>query len=450
MKKKTKRIVWVAIPVLAVVAAGAFFLLRKKDDGRLEVEVAPAERQEIVQTVSAIGRIQPVIQVNITSDVSAKIIKLPVAEGDWVEKGQLLAQLDRERYVAEVESAEASLRSAQASARLSQENLVKTQKDYERTRELHGKDLESQSSLDAAFAAQEVERARHRAALDGIAQAQAALKQARDALSKTTIYSPMAGTVSKLNKELGEIALGSQFQSDVIMVISNLQGMEALVDVDENDVVQLSLGDKATIEVDALPDHTFEGEVTEIANSANVSAAGTTDQKTEFEVKVAIKDPSGDLRPGMTANADIVTDVRDERPGGPDPERLGAHPAAARRRRRWRAPGAERGRRRPRSVRGPRPPAGQGRLRPGGVGGRGRPRRRPPGQDRDPERQPHRGARRHRAGAGRGGGELPRHLEGPDAGRRRQGGAEEGRGRPGRRRRPGARTAGVRGRGSRP
>jgi len=141
----------------------------------------------------------------------------------------------------------------------------------------------------------------------------------------------MSGTISKLNKEVGEIALGSQFQSDVILELANLNGMEALVDVDENDIVNVSLGDTATIEVDALPGTTFEGEVTEIANSAKVAGQGTSDQKTEFEVKIALKDPGAQLRPGMTASSDIVTDVRPDALGVPiqsvavrTPEQIGA------------------------------------------------------------------------------------------------------------------------------
>jgi HlyD family secretion protein len=132
-----------------------------------------------------------------------------------------------------------------------------------------------------------------------------------DELSKTTIHAPMAGTISQLNKEVGEIALGSQFQEDVIMIISNLTGMEALVDVDENDIVSLQLGDSAKIEVDALPGKIFEGVVSEMANSAKVNDIGSADQKTEFEVKVRITKPSEKLRPGMTASSDIVTEVKD-------------------------------------------------------------------------------------------------------------------------------------------
>ena len=163
----------------------------------------------------------------------------------------------------------------------------------------------------AVVAAAEVEKARHQSALDQVEQARAILRQARDDLGKTSIYAPMSGTVSKLNKEQGEICLGSQFQEDVILELSNLGGMEALVDVDENDIVRVSLGDRAIIEVDALPDMVFHGEVTEIASSATITGQGTTDQKTEFEVKIAITDAGTVLRPGMTASAEVVTEVRE-------------------------------------------------------------------------------------------------------------------------------------------
>lgn len=309
MSKKTKIALFAGVP-LVLIAGTVGLKTRNGKSDLIEVQTAAVEAREIVQTVVATGRIQPVTQVNISADVSAKIMRLSVKEGDWVEKGQFLLELDRERYLAEVESAEANLRSSEADAAVVRENLDKAEKDLARMQDLKQKSLESVANFDAAASAVGVEKARLRSALDRVEQSRASLKQARDALSKTTIYAPMAGTVSKLNKEVGEIALGSQFQEDVILEIANLSGMEALVDVDENDIVQLSLGDKATIEVDALPGKTFQGEVTEIASSAKVAAQGTSDQKTEFEVKVAILDPGTELRPGMTASADIVTEVR--------------------------------------------------------------------------------------------------------------------------------------------
>jgi len=330
MSKKTKIALFAGVP-LVLVAGTIGLKTRNGKSDLIEVQTAPVEAREIVQTVVATGRIQPVTQVNISADVSAKITRLAVNEGDWVEKGQFLLELDRERYLAEVESAEANLRSSEADAAVVRENLDKAEKDLARMQDLKQKSLESVANFDAAASAVGVEKARLRSALDRVEQSRASLKQARDALSKTTIYAPMAGTVSKLNKEVGEIALGSQFQEDVILEIANLSGMEALVDVDENDIVQLSLGDTATIEVDALPGVTFEGTVTEIASSAKIAAQGTSDQKTEFEVKVAVLNPGTELRPGMTASADIVTEVRDSALGVPiqsvavrTPDQIGA------------------------------------------------------------------------------------------------------------------------------
>ena len=326
-----KKILWIAGGIVVLAAVGVALGARNGRKGQIRVQIEPIAARRVVQTVTATGRIQPVTQVNISADVSAKITRLEVEEGDWVEKGKFLLELDRERYLAEVESAEANLRAAQSQAKAVAETLVKAEKDLERSRSLFEQKLEPQAALDAAVASAEAERARHRSSVDQAEQSRAALKQARDALSKTSIYAPMSGTVSKLNKEVGEIALGSQFQEDVILELSNLTGMEALVDVDENDIVQLALGDEATIEVDALPGTTFKGEVTEIASSAKTSAQGTAEQKTEFEVKIAITEPGAQLRPGMTASADVVTEVRESVPAVPiqsvavrTPEQLGA------------------------------------------------------------------------------------------------------------------------------
>jgi len=305
----------VIIPLIVVVVVIVIAVVSMRGNGEthgISVTVEPAGRHTVIQTVTATGKIQPMTQVNISADVSAKITRLDVNEGDWVEKGTLLLQLDRERYSAAMASAEANLAATEANGKLVKENMNKARKDHDRSQQLYQKALESEASLDSTYAAAEVEAARYQAALEQVEQARASLRQARDDLAKTTIHAPMSGTISKLNKELGEMALGSQFQEDVILEISNLQGMEALVDVDENDIVSVALGDEAEIEIDALPETRYPGEVTEIASSAKTSAQGTTDQKTEFEVKVAITELTGDLRPGMTASSEIVTDVRED------------------------------------------------------------------------------------------------------------------------------------------
>ena len=306
-----KRILIIAIALVCVIVIIAAILSRNGGGKNIIIQTAKVQKQRIVETVTATGRIQPQTQVKISADVAAKITKLGVKEGDWVEQGQFLVQLDRERFLAAVERTEANVRSAEAEAKLAEENMRKVGKDYERTRELFDRKLESQALLDQAYAAHQVEKARYQSALEIVDQVRATLKQAQDDLSKTTIYAPMAGTISALNKEVGEIALGSQFQEDVILIVSDLNGMEAQVDVDENDIVNVAIGDSATIEVDALPDKIFRGKVTEIASSAKISGQGSADQKTDFEVKIYVLNAGDELRPGMTASSDIVTDIRD-------------------------------------------------------------------------------------------------------------------------------------------
>jgi len=305
MKKK-----WIVIGAAAlVVVVGSVGAVSMKGRGQKapEVQTGKVSRQKIVQKVSGTGKIQPKTQVKISADVSARINKLAVVEGQNVQKGQLLVELDRERYLAMVESGEANVRSATSQATLVKQNMMQAEREFNRTKEMMNQKLTSQSVYDAAEAAYQVEVARYASANEQAEQAKAALKQARDDLSKTTIYSPMAGTVTDLNKEQGEIAIGSQFQPDVILVVADLSEMEAQVNVDENDIVQIGIGQEAEITVDALPDQVLKGKVSEIANSANASAAGTAEQKTEFEIKIAISEPPQTLRPGMTATADVFT-----------------------------------------------------------------------------------------------------------------------------------------------
>lgn len=304
---KKRNMIWIGASLGVILLAAAAFVARGRGEKPTEVQTTQARRQEIVQKVNATGRIQPRVQVKISADVSAKIQRLAVQEGQRVEKGALLVQLDRERYLAAVESAEANLRSEQANATLVQQNLEQARKEYERSRELLARELTSPAEHDAKQTAWQVETARYTAAQGQVARARAALKQAHDDLSKTTIYAPMSGTVSELNKKEGEIALGSQFQADVILVISDLSEMEARVDVDENDIVAIRAGQRAEIQADALLDAPLAGSVHEIGSSANASGAGTQDQKTEFEIRIAIADPPATLRPGMTTTADIVT-----------------------------------------------------------------------------------------------------------------------------------------------
>jgi HlyD family secretion protein len=305
MKKKTVLLIGAAI--VAVIVIAGVVAMRSRGSKPLEVQTAKVSRQKIVQRVSATGKIRPKTQVEISADVSAKIIQLPVVEGQSVAKGAFLVGLDRERYVAAVESAEASVGSAESNATLVRQNMIRVEKEYGRSKELLADGLEAQSAFEAKQAEYEVEAARYKSSLNQVEQAKAALKQARTDLSKTTIYAPMAGTISALNKEQGEIALGSQFQKDVILIVADLTEMEAEVNVDENDITSIAVGQNVDIEVDAMLDVPLKGVVSEISSSANTAGVGTSEQKTEFTIKVGIIDPPKTLRPGMTASAEIIT-----------------------------------------------------------------------------------------------------------------------------------------------
>ena len=309
--KKSRRLLWVIIALVVVAAGTATAMVRARAGKDLEVQTTKASRERIVQTVNGTGKIEPRTQVKISADVSARITRLAVKEGQWVEKGALLVTLDRDRYLASVESAEAQVRSAEANAMLTSQNMDNAQREYERSKSLLARGMEAQSAFDAKQTAYQVEVPRHKSAVEMVAQARAALKQARDDLSKTSIYAPMAGTVSQLNKEAGEIALGSQFQSDVILTIADLSEMEAQVNVDENDIATIKIGQPADVQVDAMTGQVLHGVVREIGSSANETAAGTTQQKTEFEIKITVADPPKTLRPGMTATADITTKTND-------------------------------------------------------------------------------------------------------------------------------------------
>lgn len=307
---KRRNLLIIAIAAVLAVGMGGYLVSKGRQDKAQEVETAVAKRSTIVPKVNGTGKIQPNTEINISADVSAKISRLTVKEGDHVEKGQLLVELDRAKYLAAVQSQEAQVRSAQANAKLARDNRDQAERVLKRAKELVARKLQSQSDLDAAETTFQTDSSRYQSAMDQVQQSIGQLKQAQEDLAKTTIYAPISGTVADLRKEAGEIAIGSQFQEDVIMIIAQLGAMEAVINVDENDINSIKLGQKAEIDVDAALGDKFSGTVSEIASSANVAAAGAATQKTEFEVKIAITGNTAKLRPGMTANADIVTDTR--------------------------------------------------------------------------------------------------------------------------------------------
>jgi len=293
MSKKTKIIIFVVAAL--VLAAMIFVNLRKGKEAAVDVTLAEVKRGDITKIVSGSGKIQPETDVKIAARISAEIIKIHVKEGAQVKKGQPLVELDRQRYEAQLEQVESQVASAKAAVK-------KAEADWQRIKDLFSKNLTSQAELDAATANRE-------SAASQLNQSLAYLKQSRDDLQKTRLSSPIDGTVTKLNKEEGEIAVGSQFSADVIMNIADLNLMETVVEIDENEVVLVSLGDSAKIEVDAIQDTLFKGVVTEIAHTATTRNEGTQEQITNFEVKVRVVTNVEKLRPGMSATVDIGTDT---------------------------------------------------------------------------------------------------------------------------------------------
>lgn len=289
--KKNKKKLIIIIAAAVVIGGIVIANVLKKPEKGVEVQFDKVKRGPITQTVSASGKIKPVVEVKMSAKVSGNITALQVEEGDSVHKGDLLLRLDRERLVAMKERAESGLKSSEAS-------LWKATADFKRTQELFAKNAASAMELEAAEATLKLAESQ-------VEQSQASLKECNDDLSKTEIFSPMDGVVSQMNKELGEMVLGASFQEDVIMVIADLSKMEVEVEVDENDVVDVSVNDPVSIEIDAFPDTTFKGKVTRIANSAVTRGLGTQDEITNFKVEIAVVEEIKGIRPGMSATVDI-------------------------------------------------------------------------------------------------------------------------------------------------
>jgi HlyD family secretion protein len=310
-KKKSKKKLYIfgGIGLLLVILLVVAFVGGNKED-IVSVQTEKVEKRTITQTVAATGKINPEFKVAINPEVTGEIIELPVKEGDIVKKGQLLIRIKGDQYVAQNERLEANLQSAQANLKMREAELTKVELDYNRVKELYSKGLSSDSELETSRSNYLTTKASYQAAEANVAQSEASLKEILDQISKTAIRSPMDGIVTKLNVELGERVFGAGFSmgSD-IMTISDLRNIEAVVDVDENDVVLVSIGDTATIKVDAFKDEEFKGIVSEIGNSANTSGLGSQNEVVNFEVKIKIIDPDDNLRPGMSCNTDIQTET---------------------------------------------------------------------------------------------------------------------------------------------
>ncbi len=335
-KSKNKKIwIYIAAAIVLVIII-ALVIKKSKSSTGIKVATEVAETRTIVETVSANGKIQPAKDVKISPYISGEVVKLFVKEGDFVQKGDQLAKIDPEIYISTYEKIDAALKTAQANeanakARLAQSKsqYVKAQLDFNRSKTLWEKEVISDADFEAAKSSYEVAKADVEAAEESykssqfqVSSARASLREAKENLNRTSIYAPNNGTVSKLSVEVGERVTGaSQFSAGTeIMRIANLDILEVNVEVNENDIVRVSLNDTATIEVDAYLDHVFKGIVTEIATSANTTGV-SADQVTNFDVKITMlkgsyenlvkpNDPiPSPFRPGMSATVEIQTET---------------------------------------------------------------------------------------------------------------------------------------------
>jgi len=310
--KKRRKVIIFSIIAIALLGLTALVLFKKREI-TVTVQTEKVVRRNLTELVMANGRIQPVLQVKISAEVSGEIIDLPVKEGQQVGKGDLLVKIKPDFYVAATNSANASYKSALAAKTVAEANLRRAEAEFKRHLDLFRSKLVSDSTFDEVRAAHDVAKAQLESATHQVDVAKAQLDSARDSLEKTTIVAPLTGTISKLNSRLGERVLGTiQNVGTEIMTIANLNEMEARVDIGENDVVRIAPGQKARLEVDAFKKRKFSGTVTEIANSSKDAGAmgmGSSQEATKFEVRIRIQEKEP-FRPGMSVTAEIETCYR--------------------------------------------------------------------------------------------------------------------------------------------
>src|SRR6516165_6337040 len=303
-----------------IVGGSGFFVLwlivsvaLSKREKPIPVTTEKAVRKTIVQTVSATGKVQPETEVKISPEVAGEITELPVTDGMNIKKGDLLVRIKPDSYKALLEQQEAAISSAKATNLQQKATMFKAEHDFKRAEDLFNKKLISEQEFNAAQAAYDVSKNTFESSLHEIERAQAGSSQARDQLSKTTIYSPIDGTVTVLNSKQGErlVATG-QFAGTEVMRVADLGHMEAQVDVNENDVVNVKVGDKASVKIDAYSDRRFHVTVHQIANTGKTTGSGTQEEVTNFEVKIRIQDTDVTLKPALSCTADIRTnEVKD-------------------------------------------------------------------------------------------------------------------------------------------
>ncbi|MCX6869053.1 MAG: efflux RND transporter periplasmic adaptor subunit [Verrucomicrobia bacterium] len=296
--------------ILPLLAAAALFGAGCNRQKPVTVTTEKAQRRNLTEVVTGSGKLQPVVQVKISSEVAGEIIDLPVKEGQHVRKGDLLVRVRPDLYAAALRSQEASLKSSQADLLTAEANARKAEAELKRNEDLFSRQLISGSLFDEIRTGAEVARANAIASTQRIEMARASLKRSQEDLAKTIIFSPIDGTISKLNSESGERVSGTGMMAGTdIMTVADLTKMEARVEVGEMDVVLIQPGFKARLDVDSFKDRKFDGQVTQVARSAKTTAGGSQQESTKFEVRIRMAD-TGLFLPGMSVTADIETRYR--------------------------------------------------------------------------------------------------------------------------------------------
>ena len=310
-KSKKKKIIFgIIIGVVLLIIISVIVSSNKEKE--IEVQTENVSKRNIIQVVTATGKVQSETEVNISAEISGEIVSLPFKEGDEVKNGDVLVKINPDAYYPQLQQQTAGVQVQQRTLESQEVTLRKYEIELQRTKDLFNKGLASQSELDNSQANVDETIARMNTTKAQINQQRASLQSVKYDLSKTTIFSPINGTVSQLNNEMGEKVLGTSFNvGSNIMTISDLTKMECQVEVGETDVSFIKIGDTARIEVDAFPDKIFMGYVYEVANSAKTTGLGTQDEVVNFIVKIRIIDKDIDLRPGMSCTANIEVAKRE-------------------------------------------------------------------------------------------------------------------------------------------
>ena len=316
MSKRNKVFLGVGVGTLVVILImGSASAKREKG---IEVRFETVGRRDLVAAVTASGKIQPKKKVDISADITGRITRIAVREGDFVQKGQFLLQIDPTIYEANMQRATAAMSSAEAGSVQARANRDQAQRGLQRTKELHEQNpnLVSQEQLEQAQTAFDIADANLTAAQHNVEQSRAGLREARDQLAKTHLVAPMSGRVTRLAVEEGEVAVPGTFsrETGLLLTVSDLSVIQTKVNVDETDVVRLHLGDSVEVTIDAFSDTTFVGRVTKVSNSAILTAAsaaaGQSDRAVDYQVEITLANPPAEVRPDLSATARIVTDTR--------------------------------------------------------------------------------------------------------------------------------------------